>query len=292
MKYNQLFLYFSTVTIWGSTWFAITFQLGEVEPIISVIYRMGLASVLLFILCKVRTISLHATRRDHLFYAIQGILSFGLNFWFIYMSEMYITSGIIAVIFSLIVFFNLINSRIFLKRPIEKNTVIGGLVGISGLYFLFYPELSNASSESTALTGFAFALTAVVLASLGNIAATRSGLLGHSVWKINAWSTFYGTLALGIIAKVLDIEFSYDYRLEYTASLIYLSVFGTILAFGAYLKLMVLIGPEKASYGALMIPFVAILLSTVFEDYQWNAPAAIGFTLAVIGNYLVMRRPG
>jgi drug/metabolite transporter (DMT)-like permease len=218
------------------------------------------------------------------------VLSFGLNFWLIYISETYLTSGIIAVIFSLIIFFNLINGRIFLKRPIEKNTILGGLVGLVGLFILFYPELSKASSQSYALTGFLIALTAVFSASLGNMAATKSGLAGNSVWRINAWATLYGAAALSMIAMFTGTPFTYELTKEYTFSLIYLSVFGTILAFGAYIKLMVLIGPEKASYGALIIPFVAISLSTIFEGYQWTTMAVAGFGLAILGNYLVMKK--
>lgn len=206
------------------------------------------------------------------------------------MAESYLASGIIAVIFSLIVFFNIINSRIFLKRPITPNIAMGGLVGLSGICLLFYPELATVGKGNAAMTGFGLALTAVFIASLGNMAATRNGLTGLSVWSINAWGTLYGAIALTIIALFTETEFTYDYSLSYTASLVYLSIFGTILAFGAYLKLMVLIGPEKAGYGALLIPFVAIILSTIFESYQWTSMAITGFILAGLGNYLVMSR--
>lgn len=290
MSYQYPLLYIVTVAIWGSTWLVITLQLGTVDPLISVIYRMGLASILLFILCRLKGVALRASRKDHVLFLIQGVLSFGLNFWLIYISETYLTSGIIAVIFSLIIFFNLINGRIFLKRPIEKNTILGGLVGLVGLFILFYPELSKASSQSYALTGFLIALTAVFSASLGNMAATKSGLAGNSVWRINAWATLYGAAALSMIAMFTGTPFTYELTKEYTFSLIYLSVFGTILAFGAYIKLMVLIGPEKASYGALIIPFVAISLSTIFEGYQWTTMAVAGFGLAILGNYLVMKK--
>jgi len=284
------FLYISTVLIWGSTWLAITYQLGHVDPIVSVIYRMLLSSVLLFIFCRIRSIPLRVNSRNHYFLLAQGVSLFGLNYWIIYMAESYLASGIIAVIFSLIVLFNIINSRIFLKRPITPNIALGGLVGLSGICLLFYPELATVGTGNTAMTGFGLALTAVFIASLGNMAATRNGLTGLSVWSINAWGTLYGAIALTIIALFTGTEFTYEYSLSYTASLVYLSIFGTILAFGAYLKLMVLIGPEKAGYGALLIPFVAIILSTIFESYQWTSMAITGFILAGLGNYLVMSR--
>jgi len=289
---TSLFLYASTVMIWGSTWIAITFQLGEVDPLISVIYRMALASALLFGWCKWRGIPLALKPGNHRFMVAQGVSLFGINYWMIYWSETFLPSGIIAVLFSLIVFFNIINARIFLKRRIDIKTVVGGIIGLSGICMLFYPELTKFESESNsgAIKGALFALAAVFTASLGNIVATRNGNTGISVWAINAWGTLYGTAALLIIALVTGATFSYDNSFEYTASLVYLSTFGTILAFGAYLKLLILIGPEKAGYSGLLIPFVAIILSTIFEDYQWTLLAVMGFVLAASGNYLAMRK--
>lgn len=290
MNQTSVFLYASTVLIWGSTWIAITFQLGEVDPLVSVIYRMALASVILFIWCKLRGIPLALQLGNHRFLAAQGVCLFGINYWMIYWSETYLPSGIIAVLFSLIVFFNIINARIFLQRPTDLKTVIGGIIGLSGICMLFYPELTKLDSSTGAIKGALFALVAVFTASLGNILATRNGNAGISVWTINAWGTFYGTVVLMIIALLTGATFAYDNSFEYTASLVYLSTFGTILAFGAYIKLLILIGPEKASYSGLLIPFVAIILSTIFEDYQWTGLAVIGFLLAAFGNYLAMRK--
>lgn len=290
MNQTSVFLYASTVLIWGSTWIAITFQLGEVDPLVSVIYRMALASVILFIWCRLRGITLALRSGNHRFLAAQGVCLFGINYWMIYWSETYLPSGIIAVLFSLIVFFNIVNARIFLQRPTDFKTVVGGIIGLSGICMLFYPELTKFESSAGAIKGALFALAAVFSASLGNILATRNGNVGISVWAINAWGTLYGTLALLIIALLTDATFAYENTFEYTASLVYLSTFGTILAFGAYIKLLILIGPEKAGYSGLLIPFVAIILSTIFEDYEWTVLAVAGFLLAAFGNYLAMRK--
>ena len=292
-------LYLATILIWGSTWLAITYQLGEVDPLVSVIYRMALASGLLFAWCRLRQIPLGLSLRDHRFMAAQGCFLFGLNYWTIYWSEVYLPSGLVAVIFSLLVFFNIINGRIFLKHPVTLQTVVGGLVGLTGICMLFYPEFALLSDSAKAdsstilngpLLGFGLAFVAVVFASLGNIVATRNGNTGISVWAINAWSIFYGTVILTLIALVTGAEFSYGTTLEYSLSLIYLSMFGTILAFGAYLKLLINIGPSRAGYTSLIIPFVAIILSTLFEDYQWTLLAAGGFVLVALGNYMVLKR--
>ena len=290
MNAHSIFLYIATVIIWGSTWIAITYQLGTVDPIASVIYRMLIASALLFLLCKIRGISLQLSYKNHQFIALQGLCLFGLNYWAIYHAELYLPSGIIAVIFSLIVFFNIINARLFLNYPFSINSILGGIIGLLGISLLFYPELSKLPSTDMAIKGFLFALAGAMVASLGNIAATRNGLLGISVWSINAWGTLYGSLALLLIALLSNTELSFDRSSEYILSLLYLSIFGTIIAFGAYLKLLVVIGPEKAGYTGLLIPFFALLISTVFENYQWKTLAVIGFALVALGNLMVMKK--
>jgi|TARA_B110000503_G_scaffold121693_3_gene185526 drug/metabolite transporter (DMT)-like permease len=284
------FLYISTIVIWGSTWLAITYQLGEVDPLISVFYRIGLASALLFIWCWLRKIPLTLSLRNHGFMFAQGCFLFALNFWNIYWAETYLPSGIVAVIFSLLVLFNIINGRLFLGYAISMQTVVGGLIGMSGLGMLFYPEIAQFSTSETALLGFGLALMGVMLASWGNIIATRNGNTGTSVWAINAWSMFYGASVLLVIALATGVEFTFKASVGYVASLIYLSVFGTILAFGAYLKLLVSIGPSRAGYGSLIVPFVAIILSTIFENYQWTPLAVAGFCFVAAGNYLVIVR--
>jgi drug/metabolite transporter (DMT)-like permease len=283
-------LYLSTIFIWGSTWLAITYQLGEVDPLASVIYRMTIGAILLFIWCLIRKIPLKVNLVNHAFFLAQGGLLFGLNFWTIYLAEVYLTSGIVAVIFSLLVFFNIINGRIFLNRAISAKTMLGGVMGMLGVGMLFYPEIIKYSSSENALTGFAMAVLSVLIASLGNITATRNGQTGLSIWSINAWAMFYGSLILSIIAFLSGVEYTYERTFEYAASLVYLSVFGTVLVFGAYIKLLVSIGPERAAFTSLIIPFVAIALSTIFEDYQWTPLAAIGFIVVIIGNFIVVRR--
>lgn len=283
-------MYLSTIFIWGSTWLAITYQLGEVDPLASVIYRMTIGAILLFIWCLIRKIPLKVNLVNHAFFLAQGGLLFGLNFWTIYLAEVYLTSGIVAVIFSLLVFFNIINGRIFLNRAISAKTLIGGVMGMLGVGMLFYPEIIKYSLSEGALTGFAMAILSVLIASLGNITATRNGQTGLSIWSINAWSMLYGSLILSIIALLSGVEFSYESTFEYTASLVYLSVFGTVLVFSAYLKLLVSMGPDRAAFTSLIIPFVAIALSTIFEDYQWTPIAVIGFLVVIIGNFIVIRR--
>ena len=283
-------LYLTTILIWGSTWLAIKFQLGDVDPLASVIYRFGLASLLLFGWCLIARVRLRLSRREHAFILLQGVCLFGLNYWLIYWSEVYLTSGIVAVIFASLVFLNIFNARLFLKRPLSMAVILGALVGMCGISLLFWPEFHKANFSGNALLGLAFGLASTGIASIGNILATRNGVFGLSVISVNAWGMLYGTLTLLLIALIRGVEFRYAPGVAYTLSLLYLSVFGSILAFGAYLKLLASIGPDRAGYTSMLIPVVALGLSTLYEGYVWTLTAVIGLVLILAGNVLVMRR--
>lgn len=290
MKINYPALYIFTALIWGSGWIAITFQLGQVAPMISVVYRFGLAAVLLFIWCALRRIPLGLSLQEHGLLFFQGASLFGFNYWLIYIAEQYITSGVVALIFSGMVLFNALNARLFLQMAIKPRVVVGGLAGLTGMVLVFGQEVESFSFQEQAAAGLLLALAATYVASLGNIVAAHIAGKGHSVFTLNAWSMFYGSSALALVALVMGESFSFELSLEYIASLIYLSVFASVITFVAYIRLISEIGPDRAGYIGMLVPVIALIFSTLFEGYSWSLPASLGLVLILGGNWWVMRR--
>lgn len=289
MNLLALFLYLVTTLIWGSTWLIIKFQLGTVDPIASVIYRFSLAALLLFLWCWVSSTSLATKGRSHLLFALQGTCLFGINYWAIYVSELHLTSGIVATIFSLLVFFNIFNNHLFLKKPLSIRVILSGIGGVIGVVLVFSPEIIALSLSNSLFTGIALALTATYIASLGNIIAIVNSDSGIPIMASNAWGMLYGSLILLLIALLSGTEFSYQTTIAYSLSLLYLAIPGSIIAFATYLKLMSLIGPERAAYSAMLIPVVALVISTVFEDYIWTWQSLLGLAIIIACNFLAMR---
>ncbi len=283
-------LYLITVLIWGSSWLAITFQLGTVEPLASVIYRFGAAAVLLFAWCGARKIPLALSRREHAFMFLQGSCLFGFNYWLMYLASQHLTSGLVAVVFSAIVFFNVLNARLFLGMAIRPQIVVGGILGMAGVALLFAREMQGFSLGDETMTGLAYALVATFIASLGNIVATRNSGGKRSVMAVNAWGMLYGTGVLVVVAWGLGVQYAFDFSARYLGSLFYLSVFGSIVTFASFLKLLAQIGPDKAGYVGMLVPVVALTLSSIFEDYSWSLPAVLGLCLILLGNWLAMRK--
>ncbi|WP_321368196.1 DMT family transporter [uncultured Desulfuromusa sp.] len=284
---NILFYSF-TILIWGSTWLGIKYQLGVVAPAWSIAYRFALAALLLMIWCLVTKRSMRFSVKDHLYIALQGIMLFSLNYFLFYLSELYITSGLAAVVFSTIVIMNLINGRIFLGTPMEWRVLLGAGAGLVGLGLLFWPELASVNFSGPILFGMFLSFGATYLASLGNILSARNQQQMLPVVQTNAYGMSYGALCMLLIAVLSGDPMQLEMTPAYLISLGYLALFGSVIAFGCYLSLIGRIGAGRAAYATLLFPIVALLLSTIWEDYHWTIPGVLGIGLILCGNYLAL----
>jgi drug/metabolite transporter (DMT)-like permease len=290
MSSNILFLYGTTVLIWGTTWLGIKFQLGSVDPMVSVLYRFIAAAIIMMVYCKLAGLKMRFRLKDHMFMALQGMFLFSINYWVIYLASVHLTSGLVAVIFSSIVFMNIINGAVLMGSPIRFNVVVGGVIGITGITIVFWPDISSFSLSDKAAVGIMLTAGGTFMASLGNIISARHQKYELPVIQTNAYGMAYGALIMGIIVIVGSKAFNFDMSFRYVGSLFYLVVFGTVIAFGCYLKLIGKIGADRAAYAAMLFPIVALAISTVYEGYQWSAHNIIGMVLVLIGNGLVINK--
>ena len=281
---SNFLLFIIPALIWGSTWFVITFQLGEVDPLVSVSYRFLIGGVILWLYAWLRKLPLKFTYHQHLRAAQQGVLLFGVNYWLVYLSEETLTSGLVAVAFSSLIFFNITFNAIFLKAKINKRVVIGALLGFAGTILIYKAEFSNFSTSSEYLFAIVFAMSSVLFASLGNITSAFNQKNGMPVIQTVAYGMVYGAISMGVIAFLLGKPFVIDTSFAYLASLAYLSIFGSIIAFTGYLTLIGRIGADKAAYTIVFVPVIAIAISTVYEDYPLDAYAVVGILLIVLAN--------
>lgn len=285
-----LLLYLAVVLIWGSTWIIIPFQLGEVAEEMSVGYRFGLAAVALYIYALVARRKLALPKAAFPFVFLQGTLLYCLNYFLVYYGTAYIATGLIAVVFSTIVIFNALFERLFFRTPFEARVLIAAALGFCGIALIFWPEVSVISFEDDTVTGIAIILVATIIASLGNMTAVVNTRRALPVVAVNAHSMAWAGITSVLIGLALGRELSFSVQPSYLLSLAYLALLGSALAFGCFLALIRRIGAAKASYSMVVIPVVALGLSTVFEGYQWTAAAVIGIILTGIGNWLILHR--
>jgi drug/metabolite transporter (DMT)-like permease len=286
---NNWALYSLTVVIWGSTWIGIKYQLGVIDPMASIAHRFMLAALLLGIFMLVRRQPMRLPLRDHPFLLLQGLCLFCTNFYFIYHAEMVLASGLVAVVFSTLMMFNVINGALFMGSKIHVGVVIGGLIGLAGMAAVFWPELDTLDLSDENFVALLYCLAGTASASFGNIIAARNRKYERPVLVTNIWAMGYGAAAMYVAAMLTGVPIAIDWQAPYIISLLYLSVFGSVIAFWAYLTLIGRIGADRAGYANVIFPLVALLISTVVENYQWTPLALSGVAIVVFGNWLVMR---
>jgi drug/metabolite transporter (DMT)-like permease len=279
--------------VWGTTWLAITFQLGTVDPAVSVVYRFALAALLLMAWCRATGRPLSFDGRTHARLALWGATYFGLNYVAVYHAERFVASGLVAVVFSAIVFTSAIGMRVFFGTPLTARILAAATLGCAGVALLFLPGIAVEGLGRTALAGLAFAVVSMLLATAGNLVAVRNQRDGLPLVPATAWGMAWGAGVAALSAVATGAEWTFDARPAYVASLLYLAAFGSIVAFLCYLTLLGQVGAGPASYVGVSTPVVAMLVSTAFEGYRWDAWAIAGVALAVAGNVLALRRkPG
>lgn len=290
MKLSNAALFIVPALIWGSTFYVIKFQIGEVPPIWSVSYRFIFSGFILLGFCLIRGISLKFPMQSHLRILLQGGLLFGFNYWMVYIAELELTSGLVAVAFSMIIFLNILFGKLFLGRVAETKTIYGAALGILGTSSIFYQDLTSLTYEQFPYFSLILCISSVVVASLGNITSAANQAKGLPVIQTNAFGMLYGGICLALVAFLSGAQLTFLTSTEYVASLLYLSIFGSIIAFGAYLTLIGNIGADKAAYVLIVIPVIAITLSSIFEGLEISIWILLGMLLVLAGNYIVLKK--
>ncbi|MBN1318592.1 MAG: DMT family transporter [Anaerolineales bacterium] len=288
---TNLLLYTTTVLIWGSTWLAITFQIGIVDPLLSISYRFGLASLLLLTYCLVTGKNLRFPLRAHIYILFQGATLFGLNYWLFYLTTQHLTSGLVSVVFASLLVMNVINGRLFRAGAILPHVVLAAAIGLLGIVLVFWPEFEGVNLKGTTSLALLMAVAATYSASLGNLLSARNQANGLPVLQTNAIGMGYGALLMLIMALVGSKPINFVWSLPYLSSLLYLSIFGSIVAFGCYLTLIGRLGADKAAYATLLFPIIALQLSVWFEDYRWTLQSLVGLSLVLLGNLIILTPP-
>ncbi|MDB9951014.1 DMT family transporter [Candidatus Thioglobus sp.] len=285
------FLYIIVLLAWGSSWFGISFQLDyDVAPQVSIVWRFLLASLMLFIWCFARGLKLSFPWREHINWLLLGFFLFCINYICAYFGTIYLVSGLVCLIFSTLTLFTVLNGFVFFKKPVRLPILFGAIVGIVGLSIIFSNEISSAewSLDSGIIKGFLWMLLATFFASIGMLLSGQMQARKIPVIQSNAFSMLYGSLILVTYISFSDLSFSFDTSYNYVVSLIYLSLVASVIGFGVYLKLVGNIGADKASYVNIFTPTIALLLSTLFEDYVWSWTGLIGVILIIFGNIIVL----
>lgn len=277
--------------IWGTTWYAITWQLGTIDPIASVVWRFGLAAVVLFVACLATGRTIRLDRTQHLAALGQGAFVFAISYAFVYQSEQRVASAIVAVIFAALAFLNLVLFRVAASQKAAPAAWAGASLGLLGVAVLSGSAVIAADMDARALIGVGMAVLAVTSSALGNYFSWRGQRAGSPVLTSTAWAMAYGTAMLVAYGLATGVEWRIAVTPGYLISLLYLSVLGSVVAFAIYFWVARTRGYALASYISALTPPIAMLVSVLFEGARFGWPAVAGLALVLAGQALLIRAP-
>jgi drug/metabolite transporter (DMT)-like permease len=218
---------------------------------------------------------------------VQGFSLFGLSYCGSYLATAYMTSGLVAVVFSTILMWNILNLRIFMNQPVAWRAFWGGMLGLTGICIVFWQDLSSFSA-TRGIIGLIIATAGAYMASIVNVVGTRNAKNGFPFTQANAFGMGYGGLLTLFIHFIMGGRLVIDWSFGYLGPMLYLTTFGSVVAFGCYMLLINRMGAEYAAYALLLMPIIALILSTLFEGYRWNANALVGVSLVLTGNLIIL----
>jgi drug/metabolite transporter (DMT)-like permease len=277
--------------VWGSTWIVIRDQIGTVPPQWSVAYRFTLAAVAMALVAKWKGQSLKMDRGGLFAALVLGISQFSVNFNSVYMAERFITSGVVATVFALLLIPNSLLAWAFLGQKPNARFLGAGLVAIAGVALLFVNELRSSPLTNREIAiGLAFTIAGLMGASSANVYQAGKEARRHPLLALLAWSMAIGAVIDICLAFAVAGPPVFEARLGYWVGVIYLALFGSVLCFALYFPVVRKIGPGKAAYSSVLVPIIAMSLSTIFENYHWSTLAVAGATLSLGGMLLALAR--
>jgi drug/metabolite transporter (DMT)-like permease len=285
---------FAIVTlIWGSTWLAIHSQFGSVSTQWSVCYRFAVGGAAMFVVALAIRAPLRMNVSGHVTALVLGAATFMINYNLVYAAEMHITSGLVAVLFSLLVPTNAVLARVFLKQQLSRPFLLGSAVAMLGVTLLFLHEWRvTVGDADEVLLGMGLTLMAVVTASAGNVLQSSDRAKATPMMTLLAWAMTWGAVMDAGFAWVSSGPPTFDLRPSYIAGLLYLGIIASAVAFTLYFNLIRRIGAARGGYVNVLVPVIAMGFSTLFEHYRWTIEAAFGGALVLLGLVLAMRARG
>jgi len=276
-----------TVLIWGLTWTAIRLQVESAPVDVSVFYRFLMASVValvvLALLGRLQTLTL----KQHGWLFLQGLTLYSVNFLLIYRAAESMTSGLLAVVFSLAALFNALNGWLWLRLKPTARLYPAVALGITGVALLFWHDLQLGNATGASIL---FAAAGTFSFSMGNLVSIKVRLAQIPLLVANAWAMVYGAVILGVWCLLQGVEWVVPTSATFWGATVFLAVPGSIIAFYCYITVIQTLGADRAGYATVLFPVVALSVSTWLEGFEWTTTAVLGALLAILGNYVLFRR--
>ncbi len=281
-------LYVVTVLSWSASWFALKLQVGVVPVQVSLLWRYALATAIMLVWALAVRAPMRFSLATHVRFILMGGFMFCINFALFYHAAPLLASGLLSVVFSLASVVNVLIAIVFFGARPSVNVLLGVLMGVVGMAMLFWPVIAGQNFDQSALLGLGLCILGTLSFCIGNLFSASLQRKRVPVVSASTWGMAYGAVLSGLIALAQGDAFIFDWSIKYVSSLVFLTVVSSVIAFAAYLTLLGRIGASRAAYATVMFPVLALLISSVIEDYRMGLVAGIGLAIVLIGNIFVL----
>tara|TARA_B100000678_G_scaffold225605_1_gene193358 strand:- start:20 stop:922 length:903 start_codon:yes stop_codon:yes gene_type:complete len=290
---KNLLAYLSLIIVclvWGSTYFAIRIGVATFPPFLFSAIRQIMAGGIMLVALKIIG-KLQLRRSDLLNQSITGILMVTLGNGVIGWCERYITSGLAALILSLIPVFVVVISYLFgfdRRRP-HILILFGLILGCLGIILIFRDNLKDIANPEYFL-GMLIAFGACLAWASGSVFSKFKILNHKNVFQNAALQLLTGGIALVLFSLFLD-----DYTELKVISgksiwaLAYLIVFGSIIAYSSFVYALKNLPIGVSSLYAYINPFIAIMLGYFFLNEPLTDITLLALTATLSGVYCINR---
>ncbi len=273
--------------IWGSTWIVIQGGLRDLPPFGSAAARFAIAAACMSLLAALLAEREGGRAPSLPLSLVLGCANFAASYGIVYWSETKLPSSLVSVLWAVYPMLQALASHVFL--PAERLVgaqILGFALGFLGVAGLFATDLREIGPS--AVPAGAVLLLSPLVTALGTTYVKRHGG-GTSSLALNRNGMWIGAALLGLAALVSEREARFAWTSGAVFSVLYLSLFGTVVAFGLYFWLLRHTAANRLSVISYVTPAIALSLGVLLKDEPVTAFTLAGLGSILVGVYLVHR---
>jgi drug/metabolite transporter (DMT)-like permease len=284
--------------VWGTTWIGIKAGIDTVPPIFFAGTRFTVAGLLLMVLIKEKGTTSGFLRQDWSRLIAVSLLMISLCYGPLFWGMQFIDSGLAAVLELTLTPLALLGfALLFKQESFNWMRACSIFLGVCGIFVLFAPEILavNKTQYETLplqkLLGASAVASAAVIYAFGSVLA-RPLFVQYSTTAISAFTTFVGGVTLIAISIVFETHtaqtLSGQWGLKAWLGWLFLVIFGSLIGYQIYMRLLKEIGASAAGSYAFVSPAIAVVLGALTFGEQITIQKIIGMSIMLLAAYSIV----
>lgn len=271
-----------TMIIWGLSYLSIRIVVQEVSPTLSAFYRLLLASIILFVLKKMKYPKDKVLKEDKWKMALSGLFGVSLYFFFENYSVAFTSASNVAILISSIPVFTIISQRVIFKEKFTVSKVSGTILSVLGIVIIILSK-EKISLFSKGTLGDLMALGAALCWVIYNVITSKFKGDYKSI-TITAYQSILGCIFLSPSLFLEPITFP---SFKVALNLIYLAIFCSCIAYIIYIDCLEKLGATVLTTYINLQPIISLVAAAILIKEHITTWQVLGSIVIILGVFLV-----